>query len=408
MNSNLLKKYAEVAIRVGVNLQPGQTLIINAPVTSIDFVRELTKIAYLAGARLVRCDYHDDIQTKMRFEFSNEEHLDYFPAWRSRYMEGYASDDTCVISVIAPNPDLLADIDPSKIAKVNKSTAMGVSKYREIFGKGGVSWLGIAVPSEEWARKVFPDLSTEAGINELWDLIFKINRIDTENPIESWKKHVEILQERVEYLNSLNIKELHFKAPGTDLRVALPKEYIFEGGGCVNTVNSAYYVPNIPTEEVFTAPEKYGVNGTLKATMPLNYNGSLIDNFSFTFENGKIVGFEAETGYETLKSLLETDEGSMYLGEVALVPISSPIYKSGKIFYNTLFDENAACHFALGRAYPSTIKGGIDLTPQELENLGGNYSLIHVDFMVGSDKLNISATTDDGRDILIFINGSWA
>lgn len=408
MKEKLLKKYAEVAVRVGINLQPGQPLIINAPVTALDYVRALTEVAYLAGASIVRCEYYDDLQNKMRYMYSNDEHLDYFPTWRSEYMEGYAKDGACVISILAPNPDLLADVDPAKIARVNKSTAIGIANYRDLFNKGGVSWLGIAVPSPEWAQKVFPELPVEEGIDALWALIFKINRIDQPDPVEAWESHVETLQEKVNYLNQLKIKSLHFSAPGTDLSVELPKGYIFEGGGSVNTCNNAYFVPNIPTEEVFTAPHKLGVNGSLKATMPLNYNGVLIDNFAFTFKDGKIIDFSAEKGYETLKALLETDDGAMHLGEVALVPVTSPIYQSGKIFYNTLFDENAACHFALGRAYPSTIEGGVEVSPQALEALGGNYSLIHVDFMVGSEQLNIKALTADGKEVDIFKNGNWA
>lgn len=408
MDKNLLKKYAEVAIRVGVNLQPGQPLIINTPVTALEYVRALTEVAYLSGASIVKCEYHDDLQNKLRYLYSSDEHLDYFPTWRAEYMEGYARDGACVISVLAPNPDLLADVDPVKIARVNKGTALGISNYREIFSKGGVSWLVIAVPSPEWAQKVFPELSPEEGLDALWALIYKVNRIDTQDPVTAWESHVESLQEKVDYLNQLNIKSLHYDAPGTDLTVELPIGYVFEGGGSVNTSNDAYYVPNLPTEEVFTAPDKLGVNGTLKATMPLSHNGVLIENFTFTFENGKIVDFTAEKGYETLKALLDTDDGARYLGEVALVPVTSPIYQSGKIFYNTLFDENATCHFALGRAYPTTIKGGMDVSSQDLEKLGGNYSLIHVDFMVGSKALNIIATTHNGKDIAIFKNGDWA
>ncbi|GAU78160.1 aminopeptidase [Fusibacter sp. 3D3] len=408
MDTTLLKKYAEVAIRVGVNLQPGQPLIINAPVTALEYVRALTEVAYLSGASLVRCEYHDDLQNKLRYLYSSDEHLDYFPLWRAEYMEGYARDGACVISVLAPNPDLLADVDPIKIARVNKSTAIGISNYREIFSKGGVSWLVIAVPSPEWAQKVFPELSIEAGIDALWQLIYEVNRIDHHDPVMAWESHVEKLQEKVNFLNHLHIKSLHYEAPGTDLTVELPMDYVFEGGGSVNTSNDAYYVPNLPTEEVFSAPYKFGVEGILKATMPLSHNGVLIENFTFTFEKGKIISFSADKGYETLKALLDTDDGARYLGEVALVPVTSPIYQSGKIFYNTLFDENATCHFALGRAYPTTIKGGLEVSPQELEKLGGNYSLIHVDFMVGSEMLNITATTHDGKTVVIFKNGNWA
>lgn len=408
MDLLLLEKYAAIAIKVGVNLQPGQPLIINAPITADAFVRSLTKVAYEQGASIVRAEYYDELQSKLRFMYSEESYLEYFPSWRATYMEGYANDGAAVISLLAPNPDLMSDVPPEKLAKVNKGTALAVQGYREVVGKGGVSWLVLAVASPEWAAKVYPELSETDAIAALWDNIFAVTRANTTHPVEAWEAHVNTLQDKVDYLNALNIDYLLFKAPGTDLRVKLPKDYIWEGGGSINTVNQAYFVANIPTEEVFTMPHKYGVDGTLTATMPLSYNGVLIDGFSFTFKDGRIVDFQAEKGYDTLKALLDTDEGARYLGEVALVPVTSPIYQTKRIFFNTLFDENAACHFALGRAYPSTIKNGIHMSPHELSEAGGNNSLIHVDFMVGSEELAVTAITHDGKSIPIFIKGNWA
>lgn len=408
MNEQLLEKYAHIAVKVGVNLQKGQPLIVNAPIGASDFVRAITKVAYECGASIVRAEYHDDLQTKLRYTHSDESYLEYFPDWRAKYMENFAADGAAVISVLAPNPDLMADVEPSKLSKANKATAQAIQPYREIVNKGGVSWLGIAVPSPEWAKKVYPELSEEDGINALWENILKITRADQDDPIKAWEDHVTILQSKVDYLNDLKIDHLIFKAPGTDLKVKLPKDYVWEGGGSINTKNNAYFVPNIPTEEVFTMPHRLGVDGTLASTMPLSYNGVLIDEFSFTFESGKIVDFAAKEGYETLKGLLETDEGAMYLGEVALVPVTSPIYQSKKVFFNTLYDENATCHFAIGRAYPSTIEDGIHMSIEELQKAGGNFSVVHVDFMVGGESLDVKAVTTDGKIVELMKNGNWA
>ena len=407
MNEQLLEKYARIAVKVGVNLQKGQPLIVNAPIGASDFVRAITKVAYECGASIVRAEYHDDLQTKLRYTHSDESYLEYFPDWRAKYMENFAADGAAVISVLAPNPDLMADVEPSKLSKANKATAQAIQPYREIVNKGGVSWLGIAVPSPEWAKKVYPELSEEEGINALWENILKITRADQDDPIKAWEDHVMILQSKVDYLNDLNIDHLIFEAPGTDLKVKLPNGYVWEGGGSVNTRNNAYFVPNIPTEEVFTMPHRLGVDGTLASTMPLSYNGVLIDEFSFTFESGKIVDFTAKQGYETLKGLLETDEGSMYLGEVALVPVTSPIYQSKKVFFNTLYDENATCHFAIGRAYPSTIEDGIHKSIAQLKEAGANFSVVHVDFMVGGESLDVKAVTADGRTVELMKDGDW-
>lgn len=408
MNQSIYKSYAEVIIKTGVNVQKGQPVIINAPIEAVELVREVTKLAYEAGAKYVKVNYKDDLTNKMRYLYSEDQYLEEYPAWEGDLMEAAGRDFVCLISIVAPNPDLMADVDPIKNAKVAKSSALGTQKFRTIVGEGGVSWLVVAYPCETWAKKMYPDQDVNESLKVLWEDVIKIMRLDTPDPNQAWSDHSKNLQTRVDYLNKLNIASLRYTSPGTDLTVTLPEDHLWEGGASENTENQAMFMANIPTEEVFTAPHRLGVNGTLKSTMPLNYNGSLIDGFSFVFKDGKVVDFAAETGYEVLKNMIETDDGAPYLGEVALVPVTSPIYQTGKVFCNTLFDENASCHFALGRAYASSIKGGELLSPKELEEKGGNFSLIHVDFMVGSEELSIEATCKDGKKVQIFTNGNWA
>ena len=256
-------------------------------------------------------------------------------------------------------------------------------------------------------KKVFSDLSDIEAVEKLWENIFKIVRVDKDNPVEAWNEHLNNLQKKVDFLNIKKFKKLHYLSKDTDLSIELPEKHIWAGGGELNS-KKTYFVANMPTEEVFTLPLKTGVNGKVKSTKPLNYSGNLIDNFILTFKDGKIVDFSAEKGYETLKKLIETDEGSHYLGEVALVPYDSPISNSNIIFYNTLFDENASCHLALGEAYPICIEGGSEMNSEELEKAGANNSLTHVDFMIGSPNLDITGETKDGVIIQIFKNGNWA
>lgn len=403
----LLEKYADLAVRVGVNVQKGQNLNINAPISAAPYVRKVVKKAYEAGARNVYIEWNDDEITRTRFELAPDEAFLDYPMWKAKGMEELAEGGAAFLSIVSSNPDLLKGIDPERIANANKTAGQALTTFRNYSQADKVSWSVIAVPSETWAEKVFPTLSPEEQVEKLWEAIFQATRVDTPDPVAAWKEHSASLHTKVEYLNNKKYKKLHYKAPGTDLVVELPEDHVWIGGGSESESN-VEFVANMPTEEVFTVPAKEGVNGYVASTKPLNYGGSLIENFTLTFENGRIVDVKAETGEDTLKRLIETDEGSHYLGEVALVPHNSPISQSDIIFFNTLFDENASNHFAIGNAYAFCIEGGKTMTREELVKKGANNSITHVDFMVGSADMDIDGITADGAVEPVFRKGRWA
>ncbi len=403
---NQLHKYAEVAVKIGVNIQKGQTLVIAAPITSAEFVRSAAKVAYEAGAKHVYVEWGDDQLSLINFLYAPDEAMQEFPHWKAKGMEEWAEEGAAFLSILSPNPELLKEADPARVATYQKTAAAALEKFNDYRMNDQVSWTIVSVPNEEWATKIFQGTDEKEAVERLWQSIFTITRSDLEDPVQAWKEHNQYLKDRVDFLNRIGFKKLHYKAPGTDLTIELPEDHLWMGGSSTNKKGNAFF-PNIPTEEVFTLPKKDGVNGTVASTKPLNYAGNLIDNFSFTFENGRIIDFSAETGYETLKQLVETDEGSHYLGEVALVPHDSPISNSDIVFYNTLFDENASCHLAIGKAYPFCLKNGKGLDKDELLKRGANYSLTHVDFMMGSDRLDIDGETRDGQIIPLFRNGNW-
>ena len=406
--NNLLDKYANLCVRVGINIQKDQPLVINAPVEGVEFVRLLAKRAYEAGAKEVYVNWNDGDITRMKFEYAPMEVFENFPKWYADGMEDYAEKGAGFISISAQDPYLLKGIDPKKIAANNKSSSIALKKFREYTMNDINSWCVISIPTKKWAKRVFPDVNEEEAVEKLWDAIFKALRIYEEDPVEAWKNHLNNIESKVKFLNEMNFKKLHYKSSnGTDLEVELPEGHIWAGGGGNNS-KGVYFVANMPTEEVFTMPHKYRVNGVVYSTKPLNYGGNLINNFSLTFKDGKVVDFTAEEGYEVLKDLLDLDEGAKRLGEVALVPYDSPISNSNIIFYNTLFDENASCHFALGKAYPTNLKGGPDMNEEELDKAGVNDSLTHVDFMVGTDDLSIVGETREGKKVQIFEKGNWA
>lgn len=406
--NDILSEYAKLCVKVGINLQKGQPLVINAPVEGAEFVRLVAKHAYAAGAKQVHVNWNDEALTKMKYENAPMEIFENFPKWYADGLEEFAEDGAGFLSIYSEDPELLKDIDPKKIATNNKSSSMALKKFRKYTMNDINSWCVISIPTKGWASRVFPEVSEEKAMEKLWEAIFTATRMDTENPVKAWEDHLKNLEEKVNFLNKKKFKKLHYKSSnGTDLEVELPEGHIWAGGGGKNS-KDVYFVANMPTDEVFTMPLRTGVNGVVYSTKPLNYGGNLIDNFKLTFENGKVVAFEAEEGYEVLKDLLALDEGAKYLGEVALVPYDSPISKSNIIFFNTLFDENASCHFAFGKAYPTNIEGGPDMTEEELKQAGVNDSLTHVDFMVGSKDLNIVGETKDGTKIQIFENGNWA
>lgn len=405
--NNFLEKYAKLSVRIGVNLQKDQTLVINSPIECADFARLIAKEAYKAGAKNVHVEWNDEELTLIKYLNAPHEAFKEFPKWKADGYEELAKNGAAFLSISASNPELLKNVDPKKISEGNKAKSIALKKYREYIMNSTVSWSIVSIPTKNWAKKVFSNLPENKAVEMLWEHIFKIVRIDKDNPVEAWNEHLNYLKDRVDFLNNKRLKKLHFLSGGTDLTIELPEKHLWAGGGEYNS-KGTYFVANMPTEEVFTLPSKTGVNGKVKSTKPLNYSGNLIENFTLTFKEGRVVDFSAEKGYETLKKLLETDDGSHYLGEVALVPYDSPISNSNVIFYNTLFDENASCHLALGEAYPTCLQGGSEMSGKELEKSGANISLIHVDFMIGSADLNITGETHNGEVIDIFKNGNWA
>jgi aminopeptidase len=311
------------------------------------------------------------------------------------------------MSVMSSSPDLLKGIDSSRIAAFQKAAGTALSKYRQYVQSDKISWTVVAAPSKAWAAKVFPELAEDQQIPALWDAIFKAVRADVESPIEAWSKHDDTLHEKVDYLNDKNYLKLHYTAPGTDLTIELPKGHLWCGAGSVNEKGETF-MANMPTEEVFTVPLKTGVDGVVSSTKPLSYGGNIIDDFKITFEKGRIVKVEAAEGQEVLQQLVDTDEGAKYLGEVALVPHQSPISESGLLFYNTLYDENASNHLAIGSAYAFCLEGGKKMSQEELQEHGLNQSITHVDFMIGSDKMDIDGILEDGSKEAIFRSGNWA
>ena len=402
-----LEKYAKLLVRNGLNIQKDQLLVVNAPIEAAEFVRIVAKQAYDEGAKNVHVEYRDEELALVKYLNAPFEAFKEAMQWKADGFEQMASENAAFLSITGTDPDLFKDVDPERIAEANKTNSKSMEKFRKYTLNSKVSWCVAAVPSPSWAKKIFPDETTENAIEKLWDKIFIANRVYDEDPVISWDNHIKNLTEKVEFLNNNQFKSLHYKSAKTDLVVELPENHVWAGGGEYNESN-VYFVANMPTEEVFTMPLKTGVNGYLTSTFPLNYSGSLIDNFKLTFKEGRIIEVEAETGLETLKKLIDTDEGSHYLGEVALVPYDSPINNTGIVFYNTLFDENASCHFALGAAYPTNIVGGDKMTDEELEQKGANTSLTHVDFMIGSKDMNIVATKHDGTKVQIFKDGDWA
>jgi aminopeptidase len=402
-----LEKYAELAVKVGVNVQKGQTLVVNATIDAAEFVRLIVKKAYETGAQNVIVNWNDDTVNRTKYDLAPDEAFQEYPIWRAKETEDLSEKGAAFMSVVSSSPDLLKGVDPERISNFNKAAGKALAKYRKALQSDKVSWTVIAAAAPAWASKVFPDEPVENQVNKLWEAIFKATRVDVENPVEAWKKHDETLHEKVRYLNEKSYQKLHYTAPGTDLTIELPEKHLWVGAGSINE-QGFEFMANMPTEEVFTVPLRTGVNGTVASTKPLSYGGNIIDRFSITFENGKIVGVKAEEGEEILKRLVDTDEGSHFLGEVALVPFNSPISQSNVLFFNTLFDENASNHLAIGSAYAFCIEGGKNMSSEELAENGLNESLTHVDFMIGSEEMDIDGITADGKTEPVFRAGNWA
>ena len=408
MNKSFLIKYASLAVNIGVNIQKDNILVISSPIETAEFARLITEEAYKSGAKDVIVHYGDQKLTKIKLENSSLETISNIPEWQAESYNYYARQEACFISISASDPDGLKGVPVEKIGASQKARTSALKEYFDNSMSNKCRWCVLSVPTLSWAKKVFPKVSDDEAMESLWDVIFKTVRVDTENPVNAWKKHNAYLEEKIKFMNNNNFKSVHLKsANGTDLNIELPEGHIWAGGS-EGDVNGIPFNANIPTEEVFTLPKKTGVNGIVYSSKPLSYGGNLIDNFSITFKDGKAIDFTAETGYDVLKQMLESDEGAKYLGEVAFVPYNSPISNSKLIFFNTLFDENAVCHLAFGRAYESCVKDADKYSEEELEKIGVNNSVIHVDFMIGTSDLEITGINKNGEAIQIFSNGNWA
>lgn len=400
--------YARLVVRMGINLQKGQMLVINSPIECAAFARCVAEEAYGAGARDVAISWNDEEFARIRFGKAASEALAEFPEWRRRFYMDHAEQGAAFVTISARNPEIFKDIPPQKLTVAEQAAGTALMEYRTRLMSNRNTWCVVSAPTKAWAGKVFPELPAAAAVERLWQEIFSAVRIGNADPVAAWEQHTAFLKRAADFMNSHAFRFLHYRnSLGTDLSVELPEGHIWAGGAEYSSTG-VRFVANLPTEEIFTLPKRDGVHGTVVATKPMNFHGSLVENFRLVFRDGRVVSYEAEKGGEALKELLGTDDGSCYLGEVALVPFDSPISRSGILFCNTLFDENASCHLALGKAYPTCMKGGEDMSSAELLQRGVNDSLLHEDFMVGSRDLTIVGTTRDGREIPVFVEGNFA
>lgn len=407
-NPLLLKKLAKLAVKVGANVQTGQTVVLRSNTESRELAREVVRAAYEVGARKVIIDWNDEFVTKYAYEHQDDETLKEVPDYIVSKNQYYVDQNACFISITSPMPGLNKGIDSKKVQMAGIASQQKLGFVREYTMGNKAQWTIIGASNKIWATKVFPDLPEDEAVEALWDAIFAASRVTLDNdPIEDWKNHNKLLRAHADLLNNYNFKELHFKnSLGTDLVVGLVDNHIWAAGGEV-AANGFYFNPNIPTEEAFTMPHKFMTQGKVVATKPLNYNGKLIENFSIEFDQGKVVNFQAEKEVEALESILNFDDNARYIGEIALISHDSPISNTNILFYNTLYDENASCHMALGRAYPMNIKNGIGADVKDLEPKGYNNSMVHVDFMFGSSDMEITGITQDGKKIKVFENGNF-
>ncbi len=410
MNQELLKKYAEFTVQVGINVQKGQTLIIRCPIDGAYFGRACMEAALKAGARDVVMRYEDEKAARIRLEYGSEEALCDIKPYELRSFLDYAESEggCCVLSIHASDPEIYKGLDAGKLNRVALAKRAAMKPWQEYTMKDRVQWCVVAIPTAAWATTVFPDLDADQAQEKLWSTIFDVCRVTNGDPVGEWKLHVEKTAARRDKLNEMQLESIRMQsANGTDLTVGLADGHTWEGA-CSKAENGTVFIANVPTEEVFTAPHCQRVNGVVKGTKPYVYNGQLIEGFSFTFKDGKVVEYSAEKNEELLGQMLDSDEGARRIGEIALVPASSPIHRSGVLFYNTLFDENAACHIAFGAGYPTTVKGGAAMSREELLACGVNDSAIHEDMMVGSEDMTITGLTKSGETVLIFKDGEWA
>jgi aminopeptidase len=401
-----LDRLAEVAVKVGLGLKEGQELIMTAPMDALPLARKITEQAYKAGAKLVTTFYSDDASVLARYQYAPDASFDYAPAWLQDAIANGFRSGAARLAIAGANPALLAKQDPAKVARTNVAASKAGKPAMELITRHEINWTIVAAATPEWAKLVFPGEPEEVALAKLWDAIFAASRVNVDDPVAEWKQHGERLKKRVEMLNAKRFSALRFKGPGTDLKVGLADQHLWAGGG-TTAGNGIYCQPNIPTEECFTTPHKDRIDGTVRASKPLSHQGTLIENIAVRFEGGKIVEATATAGEDVLNRLISTDEGARRLGEVALVPHNSPIAQSGILFWNTLFDENAASHIALGQAYSTCIIGGEKMDSAQLAALGANESLIHVDWIIGSAAMDVDGISADGNAEPLMRKGAW-
>ncbi|MGE6370101.1 aminopeptidase [Planococcus kocurii] len=402
-----LEQYAELTVYVGLNVQKGQLVVINTTIDTLEFTRIVVRKAYEAGAKRVQVNYEDPVLTRTHFELAPDDTFQEYPEWSVLQRDEVVNTGGAFLWIDAEDPDLLTGIPAKRLADWQKASGTALERYRQAVGTDKVAWSIVAIPSSKWAQKVFPNLPAEQQMESLWQAIFKTVRIGEGNAVEAWKNHIALLEKRAMQLNDKRYVKLQYSGPGTDLTIELPDKHIWMSGAS-KTPQGNPFIANMPTEEVYTVPLKHGVDGTVQNTKPLVYQGNVIDGFTLTFEKGKIVQAKAATGQELLDEMISADEGAAYLGEVALVPFHSPISDSNILFYNTLFDENASNHLAIGDSYPTCYEGARDLERNQLAAIDLNTSIVHEDFMIGSEHMNIDGITIDGSKEPIFRNGNWA
>ena len=403
------KEYAKLLVEVGVNIQKGQTLVIGSPVDCAWFARLCARAAYAAGCREVVMRWSDDELTREKYLHAEDSVFDSLPAWQAEFDNGYARQGAAFLHISARDPENLVGVDPDRIARSQRSSGEALREYRELTMSNTVPWCIGSIPIPSWARKVFPGCPDGEAVEKLWEAIFQTVRVDGSGAaVDRWREHLAGLKGHMDRLNGLNLESLHYtNSLGTDLTIRLPEGHIWAAGSSA-TKSGLPFIANMPTEEVFTAPLRNGVDGVVCSSMPLVHNGVVIDKIRFQVKEGKIVEASAQTGEDALKAAITLDEGASYFGEVALVPYDSPISRQKLLYYNTLFDETASCHLAFGEAYPECLRGGAEMSKEERKARGLNDSITHVDFMVGTADLSITGKTRDGREVPVFVDGNFA
>ena len=403
------KEYAKLLVEVGVNIQKGQTLVIGSPVDCAWFARLCARAAYAAGCREVVMRWSDDELTREKYLHAEDSVFDSLPAWQAEFDNGYARQGAAFLHISARDPENLVGVDPDRITRSQRSSGEALREYRELTMSNTVPWCIGSIPIPSWARKVFPGCPEDEAVEKLWEAIFQTVRVDGSGAaVDRWREHLAGLKGHMDRLNGLNLESLHYtNSLGTDLTIRLPEDHLWAAGSSA-TKSGLPFIANMPTEEVFTAPLRNGVDGVVCSSMPLVHNGVVIDKIRFQVREGKIVEASAQTGEDALKAAITLDEGASYFGEVALVPYDSPISRQKLLYYNTLFDENASCHLAFGEAYPECLRGGAEMSKEERKARGLNDSITHVDFMVGTADLSITGKTRDGREVPVFVDGNFA